>query len=142
KDGYIEEGLMDPKMMAVDVNALIYQVPGGMLSNLVSQLREQGKSDKYDEVLREVPKVRKELGYPPLVTPTSQIVGTQSVLNVIMGERYKMVTNEVKNYLRGQYGRPPADIDEDFRHKIIGDSDVIDARPADFLDPALDEYRE
>src|SRR5699024_1598907 len=87
-------------------------------------------------------KVRKELGYPPLVTPTSQIVGTQSVLNVIMGERYKMVTNEVKNYLRGQYGRPPADIDEDFRHKIIGDSDVIDARPADFSDPALHEYRQ
>lgn len=142
RDKYIEEGLMNPKVLAVDVNTLVYQVPGGMLSNLVSQLKQQNKLDKYDEVLKEVPKVRKDLGYPPLVTPTSQIVGTQSVLNVIMGERYKMITNEVKAYVRGEYGKPPAAISEDMRQKIIGNDDVIECRPADLLEPALDQYRD
>lgn len=142
REKYIESGLMDPKVLSVDVNTLVYQVPGGMLSNLVSQLKQQDKLDKYEEVLKEVPKVRKDLGYPPLVTPTSQIVGTQSVLNVIMGERYKMVTKETKDYVRGKYGRPPAAISEDIKEKLIGDSDVIECRPADLLEPALDKYRD
>ena len=133
---------MDPKVLSVDVNTLVYQVPGGMLSNLVSQLKQQDKLDKYEEVLKEVPKVRKDLGYPPLVTPTRQIGGTQSVLNVIMGERYKMVTKETKDYVRGKYGRPPAAISEDIKEKLIGDSDVIECRPADLLEPALDKYRD
>ncbi|HHW70148.1 MAG TPA: oxaloacetate decarboxylase subunit alpha [Clostridiales bacterium] len=142
REKYIESGLMDPKVLSVDVNTLVYQVPGGMLSNLVSQLKQQNKLDKYEEVLKEVPRVRKDLGYPPLVTPTSQIVGTQSVLNVITGERYKMVTKETKAYVRGEYGRPPAPISKEIREKIIGDEDVIECRPADLLEPALDKYRE
>lgn len=124
----------------VDTNVLIYQVPGGMLSNFRSQL--QGQEDKIPAVLKEVPRVRKDLGYPPLVTPSSQMVGAQAVLNVLAGERYKMVTNEVKNYLKGQYGRPPAPIDEDFRRSVIGaDAEVIDVRPAELLKPGLDEAR-
>ena len=101
---YLESGLLDPKVLKVDVNALLYQVPGGMLSNLVSQLKQAGKSDKLDEVLAEVPRVREDAGFPPLVTPTSQIVGTQAVMNVIMGERYKMVTKEFKGLVKGEYG--------------------------------------
>src|SRR5690606_2184571 len=142
REKYIESGLMDPKVLSADVKTLVYQVPGGMLSNLVSQLKQQDKLDKYEEVLKEVPKVRKDLGYPPLVTPTSQIVGTQSVLNVIMGERYKMVTKETKDYVRGKYGRLPAAISEDIKEKLIGDSDVIECRPEDLLEPALDKYRD
>jgi oxaloacetate decarboxylase alpha subunit len=141
REKYLKSGLLDPKVMAVDVNALVYQVPGGMLSNLVSQLKQQGKEDKYEEVLQEVPRVRADLGYPPLVTPTSQIVGTQAVLNVITGERYKMVTKETKAYVRGEYGKPPADISDEIRHKLIGDEKPITCRPADLLAPALDEYR-
>ena len=113
-----------------------------MLSNLVSQLKQQGKEDKMDEVLQEVPRVREDLGYPPLVTPTSQIVGTQAVLNVITGERYKMVTKETKAYVRGEYGKPPVEIKEEFRRQIIGDIEPITARPADFIAPALDDYRD
>ncbi len=142
RDRYIESGLMDPKVLAVDVNTLVYQVPGGMLSNLVSQLKQQDKLDKYDEVLKEVPRVRKDLGYPPLVTPTSQIVGTQAVLNVIMGERYKMITKETKAYVRGEYGKPPAPISKEIKEKIIGDEEVIECRPADLLEPALAKYKE
>ncbi|NMA95487.1 MAG: oxaloacetate decarboxylase subunit alpha [Clostridiales bacterium] len=142
RDKYIGEGLLDAKVLAVDVNSLIYQVPGGMLSNLVSQLRQQDKLDKFDEVLREVPKVRKDLGYPPLVTPTSQIVGTQAALNVIMGERYKMVTNEVRAYIRGEYGKSPASISDEIRELIIGDAPIIEDRPADRLKPELDKYRQ
>ncbi|MBQ8275897.1 MAG: pyruvate carboxylase subunit B, partial [Clostridia bacterium] len=108
---YLDSGLMDTKVLGVDVNALLYQVPGGMLSNLVSQLKQAGKSDQLAEVLAEVPRVRADAGYPPLVTPTSQIVGTQAVLNVIMGERYKMVTGEFKGLIRGEYGRTPMEID-------------------------------
>ena len=142
REKYLESGLLDPKVLSVDVNALIYQVPGGMLSNLVSQLKQQGKEDKMDEVLQEVPRVREDLGYPPLVTPTSQIVGTQAVLNVITGERYKMVTKETKAYVRGEYGKPPVEIKEEFRRQIIGDIEPITARPADFIAPALDDYRD
>jgi oxaloacetate decarboxylase alpha subunit len=138
---YIEEGLLDPKMLAVDANALIYQVPGGMLSNLLSQLKQAGKEDKLTEVLQEVPRVRKDAGYPPLVTPSSQIVGTQAVFNVITGERYKMVTKEFKGIVRGEYGRTPVPIDPEFRKKIIGDESPIDCRPADLLEPELDKLR-
>lgn len=138
---YIDSGLLDPKMLAVDANALIYQVPGGMLSNLLSQLKQAGKEDKLEEVLKEVPRVRKDAGYPPLVTPSSQIVGTQAVFNVIMGERYKMVTKEFKGIVRGEYGRTPVPIDPEFRKKIIGDDTPIDCRPAALLEPELDKLK-
>lgn len=122
----------------VDVNVLRYQIPGGMLSNFITQLREQNAEDKLPLVFKEVPKVRADLGQPPLVTPSSQIVGTQSVLNVLAGERYKMVTNEVKAYLKGQYGKPAGEIDEDFRRSIIGDEKVITVRPADLIPPEME----
>ena len=138
---YIDSGLLDPKMLAVDANALIYQVPGGMLSNLLSQLKQAGKSDKFEEVLKEVPRVRAAAGVPPLVTPTSQIVGTQAVFNVIMGERYKMVTKEFKGIVRGEYGRTPVPIDPEFRKRIIGDESPIDCRPADLLEPELEKLK-
>lgn len=138
---YLDSGLLDPKMLAVDANALIYQVPGGMLSNLLSQLKQAGKEDKLNEVLQEVPRVRKDAGYPPLVTPTSQIVGTQAVFNVIMGERYKTVTKEFKGIVRGEYGRTPVPIDPAFRKKIIGDEKPIDCRPADLLEPEMEKLR-
>ena len=139
---YIESGLLDPKMFAVDANALIYQVPGGMLSNLLSQLKQAGKEDKLEEVLKEVPRVRKDAGYPPLVTPSSQIVGTQAVFNVIMGERYKTVTKEFKGIVRGEYGQTPVPIDPEFRKKIIGDEEPINCRPADRIAPELDKLRQ
>ena len=139
---YIENGLLDPKMLAVDANALIYQVPGGMLSNLLSQLKQAGKEDKLEEVLKEVPRVRKDAGYPPLVTPSSQIVGTQAVFNVIMGERYKTVTKEFKGIIRGEYGQTPVPIDPEFRKKIIGDEEPINCRPADRIAPELDKLRQ
>lgn len=121
----------------VDVGVLQYQIPGGMLSNLVSQLRSQKAEHKYPEVLKEVPRVRAELGYPPLVTPSSQIVGTQATLNVVLGERYKIVPEEVKNYVRGFYGRPPAPIDPEVKRLVIGDEEPIDCRPADLLPPGM-----
>ncbi len=121
----------------VDVGVLQYQIPGGMLSNLVSQLRSQKAEDKYPQVLEEVPRVRAELGYPPLVTPSSQIVGTQATLNVVLGERYKIVPEEVKNYVRGYYGRPPAPIDPEVKRRVIGDEEPIDCRPADLLPPGM-----
>ncbi|MGN0613809.1 MAG: oxaloacetate decarboxylase subunit alpha [Porcipelethomonas sp.] len=139
---YIDSGLLDPKMLAVDANALIYQVPGGMLSNLLSQLKQAGKEDQLEEVLKEVPRVRKDAGFPPLVTPSSQIVGTQAVFNVITGERYKMVTKEFKGIVRGEYGKTPVPIDPEFRKKIIGDEKPIDCRPADLLEPELDKLRQ
>ena len=139
---YIENGLLDPKMLAVDANALIYQVPGGMLSNLLSQLKQAGKEDKLEEVLKEVPRVRKDAGYPPLVTPSSQIVGTQAVFNVIMGERYKTVTKEFKGIIRGEYGQTPVPIAPEFRKKIIGDEEPINCRPADRIAPELDKLRQ
>lgn len=127
----------------VDPEVLIYQVPGGMLSNMRSQMKKMNMLDKLEETLREVPRVREDLGYPPLVTPMSQIVGTQAVVNVANGERYKMVSREVKKYLKGQYGRPPGQIDPDFREKIIGkDAEVIDYRPADDLEPVVEKTKE
>lgn len=141
KEKYLASGLLDPKLMKVDVNALRYQVPGGMMSNLISQLKQAGKSDLLTAVLEEVPRVRKDAGYPPLVTPTSQIVGTQAVFNVIGGERYKMVTKEFKGLIRGEYGKTPAEIDTAFVKKIIGNEERITCRPADLLSPELDEIR-
>jgi oxaloacetate decarboxylase alpha subunit len=128
-------------MKGVDVNVLQFQIPGGMLSNLVSQLREQGAEGRYAEVLAEVPRVREELGFPPLVTPSSQIVGTQATLNVVLGERYKVIPAEVKNYVRGFYGRPPAAIDPEIQRKAIGDEQPIDCRPADLIPPGMDQAR-
>lgn len=138
---YLESGLLNPKMLEVDTNALIYQVPGGMLSNLVSQLKQAGKEDKLQEVLEEVPRVREDAGYPPLVTPSSQIVGTQAVFNVIGGERYKMVTKEFKGLVRGEYGATPVPIKPEFVQKIIGDDKPITCRPADQLEPELEKIR-
>ncbi|MCL2578533.1 MAG: oxaloacetate decarboxylase subunit alpha [Oscillospiraceae bacterium] len=143
RDKYLASGLLDPKMMGVDANALFYQVPGGMLSNLISQLKDAGKSDKFEDVLREVPAVRKDSGYPPLVTPTSQIVGTQAALNIIMGERYKMVSKEFRAMVKGEYGKTPAPIDPEFRAKIVGeDEEPIDCRPADLIPPELDKLKD
>ena len=136
-----EQGILDPKVLNVDVNTLLYQVPGGMLSNLISQLKQANAEDKYYEVLAEVPRVRKDFGYPPLVTPTSQIVGSQAVLNVLSGERYKVFTKESKGLLRGEYGRLPGEVNEEVRKKAIGDAEVITCRPADLLEPELEKYR-
>ncbi len=141
REKYLAEGLLNPKALNVDVNALLYQVPGGMLSNLMSQLKQAGKEDKLIEVLEEVPRVRADVGYPPLVTPSSQIVGTQAVFNVIGGERYKMVTKEFKGIVKGEYGKTPVEIDPAFVKKIIGDDERISCRPADALKPELDELR-
>lgn len=141
REKYLANGLLNPKVLGVDANTLLYQVPGGMLSNLISQLKQAGKEDQFEEVLREVPRVREDSGFPPLVTPTSQIVGTQAVFNVIMGERYKMVTKEFKGLVRGEYGRTPAPIDPAFREKIIGDEQPIDCRPADLLEPEVEKMR-
>ena len=132
---YIDNGLLDPSMLATNTNALLYQVPGGMLSNLLSQLKQAGKADQLDDVLKEVPKVRKDAGYPPLVTPTSQIVGTQAVFNVIMGERYKTVTKEFKGLVKGEYGKTPVAIDPEFQKKILGAEEPITCRPGDLLPP-------
>jgi len=142
REKYIESGLLSTKVMGVDVNTLQYQVPGGMLSNLVSQLKQQGREDKFEEVLKEVPRVREDLGFPPLVTPSSQIVGTQAVLNVLMGERYKMVSKETKGIVRGEYGRCPVEISDEIVKKIIGDEERITCRPADKLGKELDKLRD
>lgn len=141
REKYIKNGLLDPKMLATDANALIYQVPGGMLSNLLSQLKQAGKEDKLTAVLQEVPRVRKDAGFPPLVTPTSQIVGTQAVFNIITGERYKMCTNEFKDMVAGKYGTTPMPIDPEFQKKIIGDTEPVTCRPADLIEPELDKLR-
>jgi len=133
--------LIDPISEKVDTDVLLYQIPGGMLSNFVSQLKEQDALDRYEEVLKEVPKVRAELGYPPLVTPTSQIVGIQAVMNVLGGERYKNVSKEVKEYIKGYYGRPPAPVNSEIAKKIIGNAEVIDTRPGDLLKPELEKFR-
>ncbi len=141
REKYLASGLLDPKVLKVDVNALLYQVPGGMLSNLVSQLKNAGKSDKLLEVLEEVPRVRADVGYPPLVTPSSQIVGTQAVMNVISGERYKMVTKEFKGLVRGEYGKTPMPINEEVKKKVIGDEKQITCRPADNIKPELEKLK-
>ena len=144
REDYLASGLIDPKVLKVDVNALRYQVPGGMLSNLISQLKMAGKSDKLDAVLEEVANVRADAGFPPLVTPTSQIVGTQAVNNVLFANegRYARVTKEFKGLVRGEYGKCPAPISEDFKKKIIGDDEIIDYRPADKIAPEIDSLRE
>jgi len=132
-----ERGMLGP-----DVAVLRYQVPGGMLSNLVNQLREQNALDRYREVTDEIPRVRADLGYPPLVTPSSQIVGTQATFNVLTGERYSVIIDEVKNYLRNMYGRPPGEVDQELRQKAIGDEEPIQVRPADLLEPELEQAKE
>lgn len=141
RDKYLENGLMNTKVLNVDVNTLKYQVPGGMLSNLVSQLKSQNAEDKYNEVLQEVPRVRADFGFPPLVTPMSQMVGTQAVFNVLLGERYKVVSTEVKNYIKGFYGNPTVAISDEIKEKIIGKEEVFTGRPADILEPQLEQFR-
>jgi oxaloacetate decarboxylase alpha subunit len=140
RDKYRAAGLLNPKVKDTEPKTLLYKVPGGMLSNLLSQLTEQGLADKYEEVLKEVPKVRADLGYPPLVTPLSQMVGTQAVMNVISQERYKMVPKEIKDYVKGLYGKPPVAISKEMTQLIIGDEEVITVRPADLLAPELPKY--
>ena len=139
REKYLASGLLDPKMLGVDANTLLYQVPGGMLSNLVSQLKQAGKADKLDEVLAEVPRVRKDSGYPPLVTPTSQIVGTQAVFNVIMGERYKMATDQTKDILRGKYGKTVKPMNQEVIDKVIPGEERITCRPADLISNEMDK---
>ncbi len=137
-----KDGWRDPeRVLSVDVNTLRYQVPGGMLSNLIGQLKQAGKMDKFYEMMAEIPRVREDFGLPPLVTPTSQIVGTQAVMNIIAGERYKMVPNESKALLRGEYGHLPAPANEAVRRQILGNEPLITHRPADDLKPELDNYR-
>ncbi|MBP1755808.1 MAG: pycB [Firmicutes bacterium] len=137
RDKALDTGLLNPKVMGVDIKTLLYQVPGGMLSNLVSQLKEQNQEDKYYDVLQEVPRVRKDFGEPPLVTPSSQIVGTQAVLNVLAGERYKMVTKETKALLSGEYGQTVKPFNKEVQKKVIGDKEPITCRPADLIKPEL-----
>ncbi|WP_293819773.1 oxaloacetate decarboxylase subunit alpha [uncultured Parolsenella sp.] len=137
RDKFRKSGVLNPKVKDTSPKALVYQVPGGMLSNLLSQLTEQGNADKYEEVLAEVPRVRADMGYPPLVTPLSQMVGTQALMNVISGERYKMIPKEIKDYVRGQYGAAPVAISDEIREKVIGDEQPITCRPADLIEPQL-----
>jgi oxaloacetate decarboxylase alpha subunit len=134
--------LISPLAERIDTSILVHQIPGGMWSNLISQLKEQNALDKLDMVLQEVPRVRMELGYPPLVTPTSQLVGTQAVFNVLSGQRYKIVPKEVKDYVKGFYGKPPAPIQQDIKKRIIGDEEPIQCRPADLLEPKFDKIPE
>ena len=139
---YDQLKLIDPKAERVDASIIVHQIPGGMFSNLLEQLKEQNALHRLKEVLEEVPRVRKELGYPPLVTPTSQLVGIQAVFNVLSGKRYSIVPNEIKDYVKGLYGRPPAPIDQKVKKKIIGDEEPITCRPADLLESALDKIPE
>ena len=142
RERFKAEGGLNPMVMEVEPKALLYKVPGGMLSNLISNLADLGVSDKYNDVLAEVPRVRADLGYPPLVTPLSQMVGTQAMMNVISGERYKVVPKEIKDYVLGQYGKSPAPIDPEVQQKIIGDDEPITCRPADLIEPQLPRIRE
>ncbi len=137
-----KDGFLDPSVLNVDINTLLYQVPGGMLSNLIGQLKQANAMDRFYDVLAEIPRVREDFGYPPLVTPTSQIVGSQAVLNILAGERYKQVTKESKGLMRGEYGRLPAPVNKEIQKKIIGDEKIITHRPADDIKPELDKYRE
>lgn len=141
REKYLDSGLLNTKMLGVDANTLLYQVPGGMLSNLLSQLKDAGKAHQLQDVLNEIPKVRKDSGYPPLVTPTSQIVGSQAVFNVIAGEPYKMVTKEFRALVHGDYGKTPAPISEEFSQKILGDDTPITYRPADKIQPELEKLK-
>jgi oxaloacetate decarboxylase alpha subunit len=141
KTKYLDSQLMDPFVMGTETDALVYQVPGGMLSNLIAQLKAQNAMDRLDEVLEETPKVRKDLGYPPLVTPMSQMVGVQAVSNVLAGERYKNVSKEIKAYLRGEYGRTPGKVDPDLMKKVLGDEKPMTKRFADTLEPAFEKAK-
>jgi oxaloacetate decarboxylase alpha subunit len=141
RDQYLKSGLLNPKALGTNPNILKYLVPGGMLSNLMNQLEKQNAFDKYEEVLKEVPRVRKDLGYPPLVTPISQMVGTQAVMNVMTKERYKVIPSEIKDYVKGLYGKSPLPISDEIRTMIIGDAKVIDYRPADDLKPMFQEIK-
>ncbi|MCR5031442.1 MAG: oxaloacetate decarboxylase subunit alpha [Lachnospiraceae bacterium] len=138
----IKSGLLNPKVLGVNIKTLLYQVPGGMLSNMVSQLKEQHAEDKYEEVLKEIPRVRKDYGEPPLVTPSSQIVGTQAIMNVLMGERYKVATGQSKDLLAGKYGQTVKPFNPEVQKKVIGDAEVITCRPADLLEPGLAKFEE
>lgn len=140
RENALDTGLLNPKVLGVNIKTLLYQVPGGMLSNLVSQLQAQKAEDKFYDVLEEIPRVRADFGYPPLVTPSSQIVGTQAVFNVLGGERYKMVTKESKALVRGEYGRTPVPISDDIKKIIIGNEEVITCRPADLIEPELNKF--
>ena len=142
RDRFLADGGLNPKVLEVEPKALLYKVPGGMLSNMISNLTDLGALDRYNEVLAEVPRVRAELGYPPLVTPLSQMVGSQALMNVLSGERYKVVPKEIKDYVHGMYGRPPVTISKEIRKLIIGDDEVITSRPADLLEPELPKARE
>jgi oxaloacetate decarboxylase alpha subunit len=142
REKYIASGQLDPKLMGVDIKTLVYQVPGGMLSNLVSQLKQSNAMDKFEEVLMEVPRVRADFGYPPLVTPSSQIVGTQAVLNVVTGKRYKMIPREVKQVVKGMYGRTTVPISDDIVKLIIRGGERITVRPADLIEPELEKARQ
>ena len=142
RDKYMEEEILNPKVLLTDPQTLKYQVPGGMLSNLLSQMKQQNAEDKYEDVLNEVPRVRKDLGYPPLVTPLSQMVGTQALFNVLTGKRYKMVPKEIKDYVKGLYGQAPAEIDEEIKKIIIGDEEIITVRPADLIESEFETMKE
>ncbi|WP_396350017.1 oxaloacetate decarboxylase subunit alpha [Lacticaseibacillus paracasei] len=142
RDRFRESGQLNPRVKDVEPKSLIYQVPGGMLSNLLAQLKDQGQEALYGDVLKEVPRVRADLGYPPLVTPLSQMVGTQSLMNVMSGERYKLIPNEIKDYVRGLYGRPPVAIAPEMVKKIIGDAPVVTQRPADLIKPQMPDFRQ
>ena len=142
RDEFLADGTLMPKSMATDTQCLTYQIPGGMLSNLLSQLKQMNALDRFDEALLETPKVRADLGYPPLVTPTSQMVGVQAVTNVLQGERYKKVSKEVKAYCRGEYGTTPAPIDEAVKAQILGDEKPVEGRYADTLAPIVETTRE
>lgn len=141
KDKFISSGTLDPYVLGTETDALVYQIPGGMLSNLIAQLKQQNALDKLDEVLQETPRVRKDLGYPPLVTPMSQMVGVQAATNVLLGERYKAISKEVKSYLRGEYGKAPGEIDQDLIKKVLGDEKPITKRFADTLAPEFDKTK-
>ncbi len=141
KNKYLESGQLNPYVLGTETDALTYQVPGGMLSNLVSQLKDQNALDKLNDVLTEVPRVRRDLGYPPLVTPMSQMVGTQATVNVLSGERYKMILKEVKSYIRGEYGKAPGEIDQDLAKKVLGEEKPITVRYADLLEPVFEKTK-
>jgi len=141
KEKFLQNGVLNPYVMGTETDALVYQIPGGMLSNLIAQLKQQNALDKLEEVLQETPRVRKDLGYPPLVTPMSQMVGVQAAINVLTGERYKNVTNEIKAYLRGEYGKAPGEINPDLIKKVLGDEKPITTRFADTLEPAFEKTK-
>jgi len=142
KDKFLKSNVLDPYVMGTETDALVYQIPGGMLSNLISQLKQQNALDKLDEVLQETPKVRADLGYPPLVTPMSQMVGVQAAINVLLGERYKNVSKEVRAYIRGEYGKAPGEINQDLIKKVLGDEEPIKTRFADTLEPEFEKTKE